>query len=337
MIRALLGVVTAFVLCLLCAPIVMRVLTRKHVGQPILHYVDNHAAKQGTPTMGGVMFLIAITVATLTLLQGSSRMAGVCLGATLAFGLVGFLDDYIKIRYKKNKGLAAYQKIIAQLGIAALAAWYCYTSEWIGSTIVLPFTHAELDIGWWIIPLAIVVMLAATNSVNLTDGLDGLAGSTVATYFVLFGAVVGCTLLKATNDGMGKAYLDEVGNVLLLCGATVGALLAFLLYNANPAKVFMGDTGSLALGGAVGMTALCTKNALLLLIFGITFVWSSISVILQVVAFKVRKKRIFLIAPFHHHLERKGWSETRICALYCTVTLIVGVAYVVATNYFGGW
>lgn len=332
----ILAAMLALVLTCILSPLSIRMLAKLRVGQPILGYVDNHIDKQGTPTMGGVIFLLAFFVSVLSLFKGEASMTAVVCAAVFGYGTIGFLDDFIKVRYRHNKGLAAYQKIIAQLGLAILLSVYCYRSQLIGGTIVLPFTGTSVEIGFWIIPLAIVVLLGFTNSVNLTDGLDGLASMTTVAYLLPTLALTAWSLSLGQANGAGAAVLQEWQNLLVAGGALLGAVLGFLLFNANPAKIFMGDTGSLAIGGGLAMLALCTKSVLLIPMIGIMFVWSSISVIVQVTVFKLTKKRVFLMAPFHHHLERKGWSETRIGILYAAITLFVGCAVVLATIYFGG-
>lgn len=335
MLNALLALILSFALVCIAAPTVIRLLARRRAGQPILEYVDNHKCKQGTPTMGGLVVILALAVSTLALVRGRSSMTLVALAATAGYGGVGFLDDFIKVRYRRNKGLAAYQKIIAQFGLALLLAYYCYANELIGTELVLPVTGGTVDIGWGIVPFAVLVMLSVTNTVNLTDGLDGLATATTLAYLVPFAGMLAYVTVRL--EVAAPVLRDEYANLVLFACALVGALFGFLLFNAYPARVFMGDTGSLALGGALGMLALCTRTSLYVPILGIMFVLSGISVIMQVVWYKLTRRRIFLMSPFHHHLERKGWSEPRIAVLYGAVTLLAACALVLATIRFGGF
>lgn len=313
----------AFTISLLLNWALLPILRRAKVGQKILHYVAEHNGKNGTPTMGGIAFIVAIAISTLLFCDITHRGTLVMLCVFLGYGVVGFLDDFIKVRYDRNMGLKAYQKLVVQLVIAVIVALFVQKDVAIGSVLRIPFCDKQIDLGVWIVPFVVFVYLACTNGVNLTDGIDGLATSTTMCF--LFGMI-----LLLNNE---LAYLSSVGDtyayvqteqVIRLSYITIGALFAFLLFNCNNAKVFMGDTGSLALGALVACSAIFTRMTLFIPIVGIMFVISCLSVILQVAYFKLTKgKRIFLMAPFHHHLQKKGCSETLICTLYCTVTLFV--------------
>lgn len=292
------------------APVVLCVCKKLKASQSILGYVDKHASKEGTPTMGGFIFLLALLLAGCFLFEKDQFLAWFVILITFSYALLGFLDDFIKIKHRHNAGLKPYQKIVGQVGIALAVSMYLYFS---GRT-TLTFFAWQFDIGFWIIPLSILVMVATTNSVNLTDGLDGLAGGVSFVCLLCFGIVLSFSTLL------------EVNNLAMLCFGMCGGLLGFLAFNSYPAKIFMGDTGSLALGGFVGMIALASGQVLLLPIVGIMFVASAVSDIIQVLHYKRTKKRVFLMAPLHHHFEKKGVNENKIVVVYILITTAVCLA-----------
>jgi len=311
--------IVSFLSSVLLAPFVIKAAARLKAGQPILHYVEEHSAKAGTPTMGGWIFILPTAAVTLAFTKGLG-VARVAVAAMLAYAVIGFLDDLLKIKRKDNGGLKPYQKIISQLGVAALLCWYVWRTEGISSLVYIPFYKA-VDIGYWVIPLTAFVFIAGTNAVNLTDGLDGLAGGTTAAFLV--GVTTAFTLLLSAQNNA------NVSELALFALALLGALLGFLLGNTSPAKVFMGDTGSMALGGAVCCLTVFSRLTFYLPLFGIMYVVSCISVIVQVGYFKLTKgKRLFLMAPLHHHLQRKGRSEAQVCALYVALTSIAAAVAV---------
>lgn len=318
------ALVWGFLFTLVISPFIISFIKREKVKQVILSYVESHSAKSGTPTMGGIIFIISITIVSLICFRGSSSLATMAILIFVAYGLVGFLDDFIKFKFKRNLGLRAYQKIIFQLVISVAIGFYVYRSELVGGVLVIPFTDITVDIGWWIIPLVALIYIATTNSVNLTDGLDGLASSTTMTYMFSF-VLLALVLMSSSLAGGGEVQTEEYKNVIMLASVTCGAMLSFLVYNCFPAKIFMGDTGSLALGSLVASVAVFTRSSLYIPILGIMFVLSSVSVILQVAYYKLTKKRIFLMAPLHHHFEKKGVHEVRITVCYATITVLVGV------------
>lgn len=312
----------AFAISLAANFALLPLLRRLKASQSILQYVTEHSSKNGTPTMGGIAFIIAIVVTAAIFCNMANHGTAVAIAVFVGYAFVGFLDDFIKIKFKRNQGLYAYQKIIVQLAIAVVVALFVYKEVAIGDTLRIPFTDKQVSIGWWIIPLVIFIYLACTNGVNLTDGLDGLATCTTICY--LIGMILLLTRELNRLEYLGDTYAyNQTKDIVTLCVLSVGALLAFLLFNANNASVFMGDTGSLALGALVACSAIFTRFSLFIPILGIMFVVSCVSVILQVVYFKLTKgKRIFLMAPYHHHLQKKGLSETRICVVYCAVTCV---------------
>lgn len=313
----------AFAISLLFNFLLLPILKKGKARQQILHYVSEHNSKNGTPTMGGIAFILAITLSACLFCDVTNRATLVMLCVFLAYGVVGFLDDFIKVKFSRNMGLKAYQKLVVQLAIAIFVALFVKGNVAIGSALRLPFCDQKIDLGFWIVPLVVFVYLACTNGVNLTDGIDGLATSTTMCFFVGMILLLNRELDLLSSVGDTYAY-SQTQQVLTLCYVSIGALFAFLLFNCNNAKVFMGDTGSLALGALVACSAIFTHMTLFIPIVGIMFVVSCLSVIMQVVYFKITKgKRIFLMAPYHHHLQKKGFSETRICVVYCSVTLFV--------------
>ena len=315
----------AFLICVTISPFILKGLKRLKAGQNILEYVDAHKAKQGTPTMGGVIFLLGMVSAYFFTFNSDNRLATILLIATIGYGLLGFLDDFLKIKLKHNEGLKAYQKFIGQFGIACIVAYFVYSSNIIGTSIIVPFSDIEVDLGWGIIPFIIFFYLAVTNSVNLTDGLDGLAGKTSFVYLLCFSVIV--MFFVGNLQMFGEELMQgELVNVVKLAGGLCGGILAFLVFNCYPAKVFMGDTGSLALGGFIATYAVFTKLYLLMPIIGLVFVVNTLSVVLQVGYFKLTKKRIFRMAPLHHHYEKCGYKETKIVSVYTIITIIMGIA-----------
>ncbi len=286
-----------------------------HASQSILHYVDKHASKEGTPTMGGLIFLAALLLSACFLLEEGSFFAWFAVAVTFAYALLGFLDDFLKVHFHHNEGLKPYQKIVGQVGIALIVAIFLYLS---GRTS-LTFFGFSFDIGWAVIPLVVLVLVATANSVNLTDGLDGLAGGVSFVYILIFGVIL--ALYGAKNA--------ELSNLAMISFGLCGGILGFLLFNCFPAKIFMGDTGSLALGGFIGVVGCLSGLELLIPIMGVMFVLSALSDIIQVAHFKRTHKRVFLMAPLHHHFEQKGVHENRIVTVYIIVTMAVSLAVLV--------
>ena len=305
---------------ILLGPVLIPLLKRLKFGQCERELgPKSHLTKQGTPTMGGLMFIFGILAGTLAFSLSATELVLPALLCTVGFALVGFLDDFLKVRCKNTVGLRAYQKIIAQFLIAAIVAAYAYKS---------PFSGLEWDLGVFYIPFIMFVIIATVNSVNLTDGLDGLSSGVTLIYSLTMGVIFLYLATAMKNpDGMAQAqqtqYAAELQSMGVFAAAVAGGCLGFLRYNSYPARVFMGDTGSLALGGAVAVMAIFSRAVLLLPIMGACFVASSVSVILQVGSYKTRKKRIFKMAPLHHHFELLGYSETRIVSVYMIVTTIL--------------
>ncbi|CCO08722.1 phospho-N-acetylmuramoyl-pentapeptide-transferase [Desulforamulus hydrothermalis] len=308
-------------------PLTIPLLRRLKFGQTIrAEGPSGHMAKSGTPTMGGIMFLAAIAVTGALLLSSGvpGRAEGlVVLAVTLGYGLIGFLDDFIKVALKRNLGLKAREKILGQLIFAAVLAVVAVFRLGRGTDYVIPFTDfftpggIGFDPGWWpFFGITVLVLLGTGNGVNLTDGLDGLAaGATVftAAAFVVLALAVG-----------------KVGTAIVLA-AVAGGCLGFLFYNRHPAKVFMGDTGSLALGGALGAAAVVTRSELLLVIIGGLYVLETLSVIIQVISFKTTGRRVFRMSPLHHHFELTGWSEKKVVSFFWLLSLIFSLVGLLGT------
>lgn len=301
-------IIISFVITLTLGPILIPILKRLKVGQNVRgEGPKTHLKKQGTPTMGGIIMLIALVITTLS--SGLiNRDMIILLVATLSFGLIGFIDDFIKVVLKRSLGLRAYQKLIGQILFAVILAIYQSNTSILGTKVLIPFLDKTLDLGMFYVPFIAFVVVGTVNSVNLTDGLDGLA--------------TGVTLIVLAFFGIASATLG-FNSVAIFSAALAGACLGFLRYNAHPAKVFMGDTGSLALGGAVSTIAVLMNLPLILPIVGGIYFIEALSVIIQVVSFKLTGKRVFKMSPLHHHFELKGWKETKVVVVFWITTVIL--------------
>ena len=328
------SILISFVIGIFISPLIIKIVKKLKFKQNIYEYVENHKKKQGTPTMGGLIFIFAICLTCLCMLSYNFKLAIICLTAMLAFGFLGFLDDFIKIKCKRNLGLRAYQKIIGQVAISIILCVFCYTNDLVSKDIFLPFCTKTINLGVFYVPFMVIVLIAITNSVNLTDGLDGLAGGTSFVYITTFSICLFVYILKGNLNGLSILKMQEWNSLLIVCGAVSGSLLAYLIHNSFPALIFMGDTGSLALGGIFGTLAIVTGQVLLIPILGACFVASSVTVILQVLYYKLTKKRIFKMAPFHHHLQLKGMHESKIVSIYIIISLIIGVLGILLTCVF---
>ncbi|MDX2141881.1 MAG: phospho-N-acetylmuramoyl-pentapeptide-transferase [Rhodospirillaceae bacterium] len=330
--RAGAAVVTAMFVCFVFGPAIIQWLKAKQgKGQPIRQDgPQSHLiTKQGTPTMGGVMILLGIGIATLLWADLSNRYVWVVLLVTLGYGLIGFMDDYMKVKRRSVGGLAGRLKLAAEIAIAVAAAvWIAdISAPDLSNKLALPiFKDVLLDLGVFYIAFAAFIMVGAGNAVNLTDGLDGLAIVPVmiaAGVFVVISYLIGNSVFA---NYLQVHYVAGAGELAIFCGAVVGAGLGFLWFNAPPAMVFMGDTGSLAMGGALGSVAVVTKHEIVLGIVGGLFVLETISVIVQVVSFKLTGKRVFRMAPLHHHYEEKGWAESTIVIRFWIIAMILAIA-----------
>ena len=307
----IISLVISFAVTAIVTPLLIPFLKKLKFGQMILEDGPTwHAKKQGTPTMGGLAFIFALTVASLIVSRSTETLFVVIIG--VLFGAVGFVDDYIKVVKKRNKGFSASAKFICQSVVALGAAIFMFTVN--SHAVKIPFVEGGFDFGWLYIPFVMFVMLATVNSVNLTDGVDGLASSVSAACGLFFLAAA----LKLGYEGVG-----------VVCGAMIGGVLGFLLYNFFPAKVFMGDTGSLFLGGILSAAAVMMGLEFSLIIAGFVFLFETLSVIIQVTSFKLTGKRVFKMSPLHHHFEMCGWKETKIVGVFTLVTLVLAaVCYI---------
>lgn len=327
MINLLLAFLSSFGVSLILMPLIIRFLKRKKSSQTILNYVENHKEKNGTTTMGGVVFILTTLSLAFCFLHYNHTWF-ICLLVSVFFGILGLMDDYIKIKFKQNLGLRAYQKIIGQVGISLIFALFIYFSTSKGQ-IFLPFSEKLVNVGFWIVPIVIVVLVATTNSVNLTDGIDGLAGNVTNVYLIFFSIITSILQNKLYIMGETGEIISNITNINILSMLFVGAVLGFLMFNTNKASIFMGDVGSLCLGGFIGASACILGMELIVPLLGFCFVFSSLSVILQVISFKTRRKRIFKMSPFHHHLQLSGVSEPKIVAIYTATTTVLGVICVI--------
>ena len=325
------AVITALVISFLFGPVVISMLkNRQLVGQPIREDgPESHLlTKKGTPTMGGFLILLALTIATLLWADLRNGYIWVALGVTLAFGIIGFLDDYMKVAQCNSKGLPGKLKLLLQVAISAVAALYIISQmpSDLANVIAIPFLkETVINFGWMFVGFAVLVMVGASNAVNLTDGLDGLAIVPVMIAAGVFALIAYLAGNSVFSGYLQINYVPGSGELAVFCGSVIGSGLGFLWYNAPPAKVFMGDTGSLALGGALGAVSIITKHELVLAIVGGLFVLETFSVIVQVISFKLTGKRVFAMAPLHHHFEKKGWAESTIVIRFWIIASILAL------------
>ncbi len=322
------AVLTALLFSFCLGPRLIRWLKVKQgKGQPIRSDgPESHLlTKKGTPTMGGIMMLLAVTLSTLLWARLDNAYVWIVLGVTLGYGLLGFLDDYLKITKQNPKGLSGKKKLLGQLLLAAAAvtaAELTMPTHYTNHLAVPFFKELLLDFGWMFIPFGMLVVVGASNAVNLTDGLDGLASVPImiaSACYALIAYLVGNAVFA---DYLQIHGIPGAGELTVLCAAVIGACLGFLWFNAPPAMVFMGDTGSLAFGGMLGIIAVITKHELVLAIIGGVFVMEAVSVMLQVASYKMTGKRILRMAPIHHHFEKKGWQEPTIVIRFWIIALI---------------
>lgn len=326
-VRGILGVLTALVIALIVGPKMIRYLSSYNIGQSVRDDgPESHFSKAGTPTMGGALILVAIVVATLLWSDLSSRFVWVVLFVTIGFGAIGWVDDYKKIVHGNSKGLSARSKYFWQsvFGLSTALVLF-YTAKFpIETQLIVPFIKdIIIDLGWMYVILTYFVIVGTSNAVNLTDGLDGLAILPT----VLVGGALGVFAYLTGNINfsayLGIPYVPGVGEMVVFCGAIVGSGLGFLWFNTYPAQVFMGDVGALALGAALGAIAVIVRQELVLFIMGGIFVVETVSVIVQVASFKLTGRRVFRMAPLHHHYELKGWPEPRIIVRFWIVTVVL--------------
>lgn len=322
----LFALVLSLVLVVVFMPLVKAILTKISAKQTILKYVEEHKDKNGTLTMGGVCFVLSTLVVPFIFL-GYSRDLLVVILSSVSFSLVGFLDDFLKVKYKQNLGLKPYQKVIGQLGIAIIFAMYIYLN--VGSKIFIPFTSKSVDLGVFVIPLIVLVMIATTNSANLLDGMDGLLSSTAIAYLVSFVVIIFSLSTRLYLMGETGTIITNTNSMIILACSLIGGLMGFLVFNTYKASIFMGDVGSMFVGAVIGCSSSLVGQVLMIPILGIMLVWTSISVIIQVISFKTRHKRVFRMTPFHHHLQECGLSEPKIVYIYTLITILIGIGCVI--------
>jgi phospho-N-acetylmuramoyl-pentapeptide-transferase len=326
--RCIGAALTAFILVILTTPWFIQLIQQHQIGQMVRDDgPQTHLVKQGIPTMGGLLILLTIVITTLLWANLTNHYIWLLLGVALWFGLIGFIDDFRKFKEKNCHGLRAHSKIILQIFGASLVGFYLYHYPGFDGHLSIPFLkNIRPDLGWTYIFFAILVIVGASNAVNLTDGLDGLAvGPTVitGTVYLIFSYLAGHAVMASY---LQIPFVSGAGEVAVFCGALAGSSLGFLWYNAYPAQIFMGDVGSLTLGGALGTVAIITKQEILLAIVGGIFVMEALSVILQVGFFRMSGgRRIFLMAPFHHHFEKKGWAEPKVVIRFWIISIILGL------------
>ncbi len=325
--RSMVSAMTALLLSLIIGPIFIEKLSRQQIGQRVrLDGPESHLAKDGTPTMGGGLIIVVITIATLFWGDLSNRYIWLVLSVTCAFGLIGWLDDYLKILRQNSDGLSARWKIFWQTIVALFASSYLYTTAdmAIQTDLIVPFfKEVALPLGIGFIVLSSLMLVGMSNAVNLTDGLDGLAILPT----VMVGGGLGLIAYLVGNSEYATylqiPYIPGTGELSVFCGALIGAGLGFLWFNTYPAQVFMGDVGSLALGAALAIVAIVTRHEIVLLIMGGLFVLETASVIVQVISYRVTGRRVFRMAPIHHHFELKGWAEPKVIVRFWIITVVL--------------
>jgi len=325
--RAAMAALMSLVISFLLGPWLIRSLTAKQMGQQIREDGPaSHSTKAGTPTMGGVVIILALSLSTLLLADIANPYVLLALFATVGAGAVGLVDDYLKLARKNSRGLPARAKLLGQFFVAFITAAILCVYLKFNTELGIPFVkNLRPDIGLWYIPFAMFVIVGASNAVNLTDGLDGLAIGPVMIAAGTYAVISYVTGHLKLAEYLQIPYVAGVGELSVFCAAVVAAGLGFLWYNAYPAQMFMGDVGSLSLGAALGIVAVMTKNEILLIIVGGVFVAEALSVIFQVASYKLRRKRVFLMAPIHHHYELKGWPEPQIIVRFWIISFICAV------------
>ena len=334
--RAGMAAFTSFLLCVLIVPVFIRWMKVLKVGQYVrTEHVDGiydrHKGKQGTPTMGGLVILAAVIVSTLIWGRPDNEYVIMAMGGMVWMGMVGVVDDLLKMRSKSSVGLRAAYKVGAQVLLALIVGLFVITSKDLGADLYLPFfKNAIINLGPLYIIFILVVITGTSNAVNLTDGLDGLATGCVIFIALTYSVMCYVTGRADVSGYLQLFYVPGAGELTVFCAAIAGASLGFLWHNSHPATVFMGDTGSLSLGGAIAIVSVLIKKEVLLMLVGGVLVVEAASVILQVFSVKVRKKRIFLITPIHHHFEMKGWDESKIIARFWIVAAILAILSLMA-------
>ncbi len=324
--RTAAATLTALFISFLVGPWLIRRLAALGIGQPIREIGPDHQAKEGTPTMGGLLILLSLIVSVLLWSDLTNRFVWIVLGLTTAFGVLGFIDDYQKVKHANSAGVSARTRLLWEFGLAGVVAVAIYLNPAFDKELAVPFfKDFTPNIGWLYVPLAAFIIVAASNGVNLTDGLDGLAIGPVMIAggtFLILAYAAGHSVIA---EYLAIKYVPGAGQLAIFCGALVGGGLGFLWFNASPAQLFMGDVGSLALGGALGTMAVLIRQEILLAVVGGIFVVEVVSVVIQVTSFKLTGKRVFLMTPIHHHYEKLGWPEQKIVVRFWIVSIILAL------------
>ncbi|MBD3426215.1 MAG: phospho-N-acetylmuramoyl-pentapeptide-transferase [Candidatus Omnitrophica bacterium] len=329
--RASMAAVTAFLLCLIFGPVIINWLKGLKAGQYVRkEHVDGlyelHKHKEGTPTMGGLLILVSVLAATLLWGRLDNDYVFLALGGMTWLGIIGFIDDMIKIKQKNPRGIQAAMKLVAQVTLALIVGIFVITNKSIGTGLYLPFIkNAVANLGMFYILFVLLVIVGASNAVNLTDGIDGLAIGCVAFIALTYSLMSYITGHAGLSKYLQVFYLPGSGELTVFCAALMGAALGFLWFNSHPASIFMGDTGSLSLGGAIAIVSVLIKKEVLLVFTGGILVIEALSVILQVISFKVKKKRLFLMSPIHHHFQIKGMHESKITVRFWIIAAILAL------------
>ncbi|MFH1778517.1 MAG: phospho-N-acetylmuramoyl-pentapeptide-transferase [Candidatus Omnitrophota bacterium] len=329
--RAAAGAVTAFLISVMLGPFIIGRLKQFKIGQIVRKeeaqgIYEFHKDKEGTPTMGGLFIVLAVILSTILWADLTNKYVLLAIFSTAWLCVVGFVDDYIKLSRNRSKGLTAVSKLMGQVILGLLIGLYIYFDPQIGLNLDVPFfKNLIVDLGLWYIVFSMLVIVGASNAMNLTDGLDGLAIGCAIMIALTYTGLSYVTGNFKISDYLNIIYVPGTGELAIFCATILGASLGFLWFNSHPAEVFMGDCGSLALGGAIGVVSILIKKELLLLLVGGVFVAEAVSVILQVASYRLFKRRIFLMAPLHHHFQMKGWSENKVVVRFWIVGAILAL------------
>ncbi|PIQ86281.1 MAG: phospho-N-acetylmuramoyl-pentapeptide-transferase [Candidatus Omnitrophica bacterium CG11_big_fil_rev_8_21_14_0_20_45_26] len=329
--RAIAASVTAFLICLILGPVLIRYLKKLSITNEIKRpHADSihqfYAHKGDVPTMGGVLIVVSVLLSSFLWGNFNNSFFILCVVSLIGYCIVGFMDDWMKLKAQNSNGLGARVKLSSQVLIGLVLAFYLFLDPTFDKSISVPFLkNTQLLLGWVFLPFTVLVLVGTSNAINLTDGLDGLAVGCFVIAAGMFGLMTYVAGRIDYSTYLGITYIEKAGEMSVFCAALVGAGLGFLWFNSFPATIMMGDTGSLSLGGALATVAILAKKEIILLVVGGVFVWEALSVILQVTSFKLFKKRIFRMAPFHHHLQLIGWPESKVTIRLWIIAFILGL------------
>ena len=325
--RSAAALITSLLIAMFFGKQIIDFLKRKQVGESVRDLgLEGQMSKQGTPTMGGILIIFSITLSTLIWGDLSNSFVWMCLIVLLVFGITGFADDYMKVKKKTANAMTAKMKLLIQFSTALIVTYFISqaTPEEMRHNLYFPYFDLSLNISWFYILFAMIVIAGSSNAVNLSDGLDGLAAGLCIFSFISF-AMIALVTGSTTSINLNSVFIPGCKEITIVCAAVAGACLGFLWYNCSPAQVFMGDTGSLALGALLGVIAVMTKREIVLAIIGLVFVIEALSVMIQIFWYKKTKTRIFLMAPIHHHFEQLGWKETTVVTRFWVISFICSI------------